>query len=213
MSQGLASRLSVMLGGDAGVGCEPITGNDGLWPEEAAGVIRAIPARQAEFAAGRRAARVALGAIGEPPVALPPGPARAPLWPPGVVGSISHDAGLAIAAVMRRAQVRGLGIDLTEAAPLPGETRHSILPHAAEQELDAMQARAGFSAKECLFKALFPETETFFGFEAATVLPDIAEGRFDIRLTRTLGPFAAGTAWTGGVAVLEDLLLTTLVVA
>jgi len=212
MSTKIAARLTAFLGDSAGVGFAHVTGPDGLWPDEAVAVAKAIPKRQAEFAAGRRAARDALRNLGEGPVALPVGPRRAPVWPEGIVGSISHDAGHAIAAVARQDRARGLGIDLTEAAALPGETRASILPHAEEQGFDPLQARAGFSAKESLFKALFPLTETFFGFEAALVIPDLEAGRFTVQLTRSLGSFDKGTEWAGHVAVQDDLILTALVV-
>lgn len=207
MSADLARRLQAMLGRDAGVGRAEVAGEEGLFPEEAPAVARAIPKRRAEFAAGRRAARAALVALGMAETAIPAGAARQPLWPDGVAGAITHDRGLALAAVTREG---GIGIDLTEAAALPGDTRRTILPHAAEAGLDPLAARAGFSAKESLFKALFPVVGTHFGFSAALVRPDPAAGRFEIELLDPLGPVAAGTAWTGHIHVADGLLMTAL---
>lgn len=210
MSAQLAARLSDFLGGDAGIGWGPITETHGVLPEEASAIARAVPKRQAEFAAGRRAARIAMSELGHPPVALPVGADRAPIWPDGLLGAITHDAGLAYAAVLPSTKTAGLGIDLTEAAALPGKTRSVILPHAEEATLDDLAARAGFSAKETLFKALFPIVNVTFGFTAARVDPDLPAGEIGITLTETLGPFDAGTKWSVGVAVHQNHLLTAL---
>lgn len=210
MSHPLTDALSVFLGPDAGVGYAPVEGIGGLFPDEAHAVARAIPRRQAEFAAGRRAARAALAGIGHPACAIPVGERRAPVWPRGVVGAITHDKGVALAAVLPAESALGLGIDLTEAAALPGKTRTEILPFEAEAGLDDIAARAGFSAKESLFKALFPSIRDYFGFSSARVAPDLAGGRFRIELTRALGPFEAGAAWEGGLAQGDDVLVTAL---
>ena len=210
MSHPLSDALAALLGPDAGVGYAAIEGTHGLLPEEAPAIARAIPKRQAEFAAGRRAARAALTTLGHPAQAIPVGDRRAPIWPQGTVGAITHDQGHALAAVLPEQAALGLGIDLTEAAPLPGKTRTEILPFETEQVLNDLEARAGFSAKESLFKALFPSIRDYFGFSSAHVSPDLAKGRFQIELTRSLGPFPAGAAWQGGLVLRDDILLTAL---
>ena len=210
MSQTLLAALQAMLGPGAGVGLAEVSGTEGAFDEELHAVRRAIPKRRAEFAAGRRAARAALRALGRPEVAIPAGDDRAPQWPEGIRGAITHDGGLALAAVTAKG---GIGIDLTEAAPLPGDTRRAILPHDSEQGFDALSERAGFSAKESLFKALYPFVETYFGFSAARVHPAHAAGSFRIALTESLGPFPAGQAWTGRILVQDGRLLTALSLA
>ncbi len=208
----LETCLREMLGPEAGVGCAEITGTaDGLWPEEEQAVTRAIAKRQAEFAAGRRAARQALTGIGIAPVAVPVGGHRQPLWPDGVTGAITHDAGVALAAVTPTDRTIGLGIDVTLADPLPEKTRAAILTHSAEQSLNPPEERAVFSAKESLFKALFPQLGTYFGFDAASVAPDLATGRFEITLTRTLGEFQSGQRWTGRLGIVGPCLISALV--
>lgn len=207
MSANFARRLQAMLGRDAGVGRAEVAGEDGLFPEEAAAVARAISNRRAEFAAGRRAARAALAALGMAETAIPTGATCEPLWPSGISGAITHDCGLALAAVSRTG---GIGLDLTEAAPLPGDTRRTILPHAAEAGLEPLAERAGFSAKESLFKALFSVVGAHFGFSAALVRPDPAAGRFEIELVEPLGPVPAGMTWTGHIYMADGLLMTAL---
>ncbi len=210
MSGVLARMLARLLDSDVGIGWSKVTDAAGLMPQEAPAVARAIPKRRAEFAAGRRAARMALTGLGHPAVAIPVGEARAPLWPDGIRGAITHDMGLALAAVTQADA--GLGLDLTEAVPLPGETRQTVLPHSAEARLGPLDARVGFSAKESLFKALFPYVGTYFGFDAALVRPDLHADCFEISLTRALGPFPADACWTGHVLRTEDRLLTALLV-
>jgi 4'-phosphopantetheinyl transferase EntD len=210
MTHPLAKRLSDRLGGDAGVGYALLSGSEGLFPEETAAVARAIPMRQAEFAAGRRAARNALAQLGHPACAIPVGDHRAPIWPEGMIGTITHDKDLALAAVLPRERTFGIGIDLTEAAPLPGETRHEILPHALEASLTDLEARAGFSAKESLFKALFPHIGTYFGFDTACVTPALAKDSFQIALTQPLKDMPEGTTWQGHIIQEDDHLLTAL---
>lgn len=208
MSAAMAGQLARLLGSDVGIGWSEVSDEAGLLPEESVSVEQAIPKRRAEFAAGRRAARMALAGLGRPAVAIPVGAARAPLWPQGVQGAITHDLGLAMAAVSQ--SNASLGLDLTEAAPLPSETRQSILPYSAEARLGPLEGRAGFSAKESLFKALFPYVGAYFGFDAALVRPDLKAGSFKISLTGDLGPFPAEACWTGHILRDETYLLTAL---
>lgn len=210
MIQTLSTRLSAMLGGGAGIGCADVTGPEGLWPEEVPAMARATPKRQAEFAAGRRAARAALASLNHPACAIPVGDRRAPVWPENIVGAITHDKGLALAAVLPGSSTLGVGIDLTEAATLPDDTRRDILPHAAEAHLNNLEARAGFSAKESLFKALFPTIRDYFGFKAASVTVDLSTKCFELTLLKDLGPFPAKTVWQGRVVVHGEVLMTAL---
>jgi 4'-phosphopantetheinyl transferase EntD len=70
-----------------------------LFPEEEAMVARAVGKRRREFSTARACARDALVELGEPPQAIPTGPKGEPLWPPGVVGSITHCDGYRACAV------------------------------------------------------------------------------------------------------------------
>ena len=73
-----------------------------LYPEEAMAIERAVDKRRAEFTRGRACAREALSELGVPPQPIPVGTHRQPVWPLGVVGSITHCKGLvvAVAAMM-----------------------------------------------------------------------------------------------------------------
>src|SRR5438876_615194 len=74
-----------------------------LFGEERALVAGASPVRRREFTAGRVCARDALQQLGGPRCAILRDPSRAPIWPEGFVGSISHAAGYCVAAAARTA--------------------------------------------------------------------------------------------------------------
>ena len=70
---------------------DPRAVNEGLLPEERGAVAKAVPKRVAQFTAGRVCARRALAQLGNTePVPILMGEDRAPQWPAGYVGSISH---------------------------------------------------------------------------------------------------------------------------
>ena len=95
----------------------------------------------AELEAGRAYAKRALAMIGIENVDLPVGPDRAPRWPEGVVGSLTHVRGLngshVAAAVGWARDIRGLGIDVEYTmAPAP-DVWKTIL---TKRELDQISA-------------------------------------------------------------------------
>ena len=87
----LAAALARVLPPGVAVAVEdPAASAEGMFDAEARAVARAVPARRAEFAAGRRAAHRAMERLGVPAAPVAMGSDRAPVWPPGVIGSISH---------------------------------------------------------------------------------------------------------------------------
>ena len=136
-----------------------------LYPIEAEAVTRAKPQRLAEFAAGRACARAALVALGLPRGPIPRGQDRAPVWPAGTVGSITHCAGLCAAAAGLCATYAGIGID-TEVRRTVGSRLWKVASRAEEVAQlaqlppdEAVElATVYFSAREAFFKAQFPAT-------------------------------------------------------
>ena len=152
-------------------------GPPALLPAERALLGPDVPAaRLTEFALGRHCARMALAALHPPAGETPVGRAdgRAPRWPEGFVGAITHRRGHAAAAAAPAGRFLGLGIDLEGARPLPPRLRRRVLrpeelaalPPGSAGEAAAMLL---FSAKESLFKALHPLTGVYLGFQDATV--------------------------------------------
>src|SRR5688500_12466696 len=80
-----------------------------MFSAEADAVAGAIAERRREFGTVRYCARRALRQLGVPPVAILPGADRAPRWPAGVVGSMTHCAGYRAAVVARSHELGGVG--------------------------------------------------------------------------------------------------------
>lgn len=150
-------------------------GKDPLIPirdEEAKFVEHAVAQRRRDFGAGRAAAHGALAALGVPPGPVGVGSHREPLWPPDTVGSITHCDGYVAAAVARRRDVRSIGIDAEPACALPAEVVDLVAVADELARLDRCGAVGGrllFSAKESIYKAWFPLTGRWLGFEDCEV--------------------------------------------
>lgn len=179
---------------------------DGLLPEERACVARAVPKRQHEFATGRRLARQLLARLGAPDFALLADADRAPIWPDGLVGSISHSHGLCVVAVSPRGALSGLGVDVEEADGVRPELWRRVMRPEEERWLrgqpDERQLRLAavfFSAKESVYKAQFPLTRARLGFHDVGLELEPARGIFRARVpgfARVLpGAFSLDGPW------------------
>ncbi|MET7311726.1 4'-phosphopantetheinyl transferase superfamily protein [Streptomyces sp. NPDC005571] len=188
-----------------------------LYSEEAVHVARAVLARRNEFVSGRHCARAALRELGIAPVPIPKGERGAPVWPSGVVGSITHCGGYRAAAVAHRSDVPVLGVDAEPNEPLPEGVLHRISLPQERVMLSTLPALPGiawdrllFSAKESVYKAWFPRTLEWLDFMEAEITIDPATVSFSARLL-VPGPVVDGVRWstlTGGFAVRDGLLVT-----
>jgi enterobactin synthetase component D len=132
----------------------------------------AVPKRRAEFLAGRICATLALRSAGLPEVIGMNG--RAPVWPAGAVGSISHTDNRVIATVSRT--LGGLGVDCeTIMPPTQADNIQGMIltPFEANLRPDALPFAAFltlvFSAKEALYKALSPRLDHVLEFLDVTL--------------------------------------------
>ena len=163
---------------------------------------RAAPKRQNDFLAGRYCAYQALQRAGlELPGEIPIASDRAPRWPEGWVGSITHTEGFAAAAVARAENTLALGIDTERMMPpasfsalgsqilTPNELVWAEHPASRYPDWEAhVVLSLIFSAKESIYKALRPLAGKFFGFQAAEIVRiDLAESQFEFRLTQEIG--------------------------
>ena len=188
-----------------------------LFEEEEALLARAVEKRRREFSTGRHCARAALAALGLPAAPILPGEARAPVWPPGVVGSITHCAGYRAAAVARVGDVASVGIDAEPDERLTPEVLELVAEPAERARLRGLAVEAPgvcwdrllFSAKESVYKAWFPLARRWLGFADADVTIDPA-GTFAARLL-VPGPVVGGAPLAGlaGRWLARDGLLLT----
>ncbi|GGC60435.1 4'-phosphopantetheinyl transferase superfamily protein [Hoyosella rhizosphaerae] len=153
---------------------------------ERAAVARAVPKRQAEYFTVRHLARRAMGTLGVPGAEQMPilkGARGAPTWPNGVVGSMTHCTGYRGAVVGYSDHVRSIGIDAEPHTTLPAGVLPSVsIPDEREWLASAMGEYKGihldkvlFCAKETTYKAWFPITGRWLGFEDAHVTISVDE--------------------------------------
>ena len=175
-----------------------------LFPAEEAIIAKAVDKRRREFATARACARAALASLGLPPAPVLPGLRGAPQWPAGVVGSMTHCAGYRACAVAHDRDVLTIGLDAEPHDALPDGVLGAVASGDEQARLAALAIAAPgvrwdrmlFSAKESVYKAWFPLTRRWLGFEDAAITIDPANGAFTARLLVD-GPEVNGAALTG----------------
>jgi 4'-phosphopantetheinyl transferase EntD len=178
-----------------------------MFPAEAALVACAIDRRRREFASARMCARAALARLGVAPGpilshgdAAPAWARRAPRWPDGLVGSITHCESYRAAAVGRSCEVGGsIGIDAEPHVALRTSVQTIVASPFERQQLidlrlgrpEIVWERVLFSAKESVYKAWFPVTGVWLDFQACTISfepdCDIFTARLDPKCQSMLG--------------------------
>ncbi|GAB3382230.1 4'-phosphopantetheinyl transferase superfamily protein [Spongiibacter taiwanensis] len=137
----------------------------------------AVAKRRCEFFVGRYLAKLALLARGATTFHVPADDNRCPLWPPGLRGSISHTDTYAACVVADCSDIDALGIDIQDwMAEAPA---HKLMPRILDPQEQTVIAECAlplaqsvslcFSAKESIFKALYPYIGHHFGYAAATL--------------------------------------------
>jgi 4'-phosphopantetheinyl transferase EntD len=148
-----------------------------MFSDEAAAVAGAGAERRREFGTVRYCARKALGQLGVPAVPILPDEDRAPRWPLGVVGSMTHCAGYRAAVVARSGELSGVGIDAEPHAALPADVLELVLSDEERSRLRTLADahptlhwdRIAFCAKEAIYKAWFPLTRRWLEFEDVSI--------------------------------------------
>ncbi|WP_067853898.1 4'-phosphopantetheinyl transferase Npt [Nocardia shimofusensis] len=143
-------------------------------PAEEHLIANAVEKRRRDFIGARHCARQAMEALGEKPVAIGRGERGAPVWPRGIVGSLTHCDGYRAAALGHKLRFRSVGIDAEPHDALPPGVLDSVsLPQEREWLRDTDSGlhldRLLFCAKEATYKAWFPLTTRWLGFEDARI--------------------------------------------
>jgi 4'-phosphopantetheinyl transferase EntD len=188
-----------------------------LLPEEASFVSRAVEKRVREFAAGRCCARRALAEFGIDNFPVKVAADRRPLWPDGMVGSITHTTGFCAAVLASRQRLAGVGID----SEVIGDVHDGILPRicvpaeaAWIASLPAAERPAAaaliFAAKEAFYKCQYPLAREKLGFRDARVEArwGAAGGEFHVNATRAIVLAAYAPLPLEGRFMIHDGLVT-----
>jgi enterobactin synthetase component D len=180
--------------------------------------VKGIAKRQTEYLAGRLCARAGLAQLTGTAATPGSGEDRAPQWPTATLGSITHGSGWAGAVVGKRADWRGLGLDVERIMPASRAERlvGEILTPAellclqgltAEQR--AQRISLTFSLKESLFKALYPQVLRHFYFQDAELLSLSPDNKVRMRLLIDLHQdWPAGSELEGQFAEFDGYLLS-----
>ena len=139
-----------------------------------------VKKRQAQFLAGRIAAKNALSFMNLIDQSVAIGKHREPIWSKGIVGSISHSNNFSIAAVLNKTNmIKGLGIDIQEVIKQKEKERIQDIILSSQDQLLFHKIKKNvpenylltliFSAKESFFKAVFPEVKKYFNFNEVSV--------------------------------------------
>ena len=129
------------------------------------------PKRLSDFSTGRYCAMNALEQLGIHDAIIPIGEEREPIWPGGIVGSISHCDRLTGAIVAKKSDHISLGLDIEEIGMVTPvlwdlvftEKEKVFLAGISEKER-RIQSTALFSIKEAFYKFQFPLTKIFLDF-------------------------------------------------
>lgn len=143
-------------------------------PAEEHLIANSVEKRRRDFIGARHCARQALARLGEPEVAIGKGERGMPLFPRGVVGSLTHCDGYRAAALGHKLRFRSVGIDAEPHDRLPDGVLDSVsLPEErawlTETDSPLHLDRLLFCAKEATYKAWFPITGRWLGFEDAHI--------------------------------------------
>jgi 4'-phosphopantetheinyl transferase EntD len=161
-------------------------------------VRNAAAKRASHFAAGRLCARLALGQLDVHGFALCSAADRRPLWPSGIVGSITHTDEHCAAVVARSDELRALGIDIENIGGISADIAPSV---CTREEYAAAHAQTGawrdalltliFSAKEAYFKCQYPDTREWLEFDQVAVSVSPQSGTCGTITIRVLDPALA----------------------
>lgn len=181
----------------------------------------AVKKRRAEFLAGRTAAVAALKLMGECASDIAIGMHRNPVWPEGIAGSITHNSNMALAVVANKTDVRFVGIDCEDIFSL--NTAESVsnviltdseIKYLKKNRIDLnLFCTLVFSAKESLFKAMYPHTHQYMEFDVADVFDICLVSKiFKIKLTRRVTPeFDVGKCFSGHFEFRSDHIITMII--
>ena len=169
--------------------------------------------RRDEFAAGRLCASAALKALGASTVHVGRQTGGAPIWPEGMIGSISHTDDVAVAAATPSRMARAIGLDIEQVGAVQPDTWGIIFSDIERQRLSeagpkaqGRLATALFAAKEAFYKAQWPVTQEWLDFMDVEI--DVDGTAFSvIPRARRAWTKCFGGRLTGRLAETKDVII------
>jgi enterobactin synthetase component D len=181
-----------------------------------------IAKRRCEFLAGRICAQLSLKQFGLIQCAnVGMAADRSPVWPEGIVGSITHTSSTAAACIASSDIYKNIGIDIE--VIFNDETANSIKSEVTRYpELNVLKDEALsetllitliFSAKESIFKAIYNDVGYIFGFDCVSLI-ELNQYDMLFTLTTSLSPeWQVGDRVRVAYRIVDGYVYTSMVVA
>lgn len=148
-----------------------------------------------------KVANLALARLGVCSRGIDHGDAGEPLWPAGVVGSVTHGERFHAAAAAHTSQVHAIGIDVVTHRELPESLRTYVRTRAETEHLlhlstvipEVLWDCVLFGAKEAVYKAQFPITRQWLEFRDV----EITFSPHDEQFSASVRGRELGSTWSG----------------
>ncbi len=178
---------------------------------------KALESRKIQFFLGRAAVHNTLvSVLGPNDIPVLKGKRGEPIWPPGIVGAITHTGDTAMAAAGHKKHIDGIGIDLEQLKKKVSFNISKKVCTPAElewvselREESDSRLKMIFSAKESIYKALYPLEKIELGFMDAELVWNQSRQIFNGKLLRRAGQgYPAGYHFSVGCITINDLIFT-----
>jgi 4'-phosphopantetheinyl transferase EntD len=164
--------------------------NDTLYNKELVIVSRCCEKRKNEFVAGRVMVKNIVKMLGIENFPILTGKYREPIWPEGIVGSISHCNDFCFVAVAEKKFFLSIGIDIESNNPLPIGLEGMVCTVNERNWIQSMielgstlpLSKMVFCAKESVYKCIFPFTRRYIDFNEAEIKFQISENTFKVKM-------------------------------
>lgn len=170
--------------------------------------------RKAEYIAGRFCALKILNSLDIACENISSNEDRTPIWPPNILGSITHSENYVSVSITNNSSILGIGRDSEFIFPkMTAEKVKPIIIQDDELELINGLKKEEFlsliySAKESFYKAVYPSTKKPFYFDDVSIL-EINDSYFKIKAKKNLGPFFKTDQIFKGEFIFSDGLVHT----
>jgi phosphopantetheine--protein transferase-like protein len=179
--------------------------------EEKLLIQNAVAKRQNEFSAGRLCARRALNRLGIKKCKLIKRPDGSASWPDGISGAISHNDTWCGAAVASNNYVMGIGFDIETIERMSTAFAKKILAEEEEKWVTASHDKElkkwvalMFSAKESVYKCLFPIFKKRIGYKDAVITPDTNNNSFIVAINNRISAHIPSCSILTGRYILHE---------
>jgi len=164
-----------------------------LYSKEKEHTSRMATKRLNDFRASRFCARRCLSQLGIEPFALLSRSNRAPIWPDGIIGSISHTTNLCAAAVIEKNGVTGIGIDVETTKPINMDILDMIcsnneIKRLKKQGDPLILGKVVFSIKESIFKCFNPRFDHWLDFKDVNLELSMKDKRYHMNFREKVEP-------------------------